>query len=37
MVHQWQDESKLALGHGADFRRKAVEVGITARAKRAVD
>ena len=37
MVHQWQDESGLPLGHGADFRRKALEVGITARAKRAVD
>ncbi len=37
MVHQWQDESKLPLGHGPDFRRKATEVGITARAKRAVD
>lgn len=37
MVHQWQDESKLPLGHGADFRRKAAEVGIVARARRAVD
>ena len=37
MVHQWQDESKLPLGHGADFRRKATEVGIIARARRAVD
>jgi hypothetical protein len=37
MVHQWQDESKLPLGHGADFRVKAGEVGITARARRAVD
>jgi len=37
MVHQWQDESKLPLGHGADFRSKAVEVGITARARRTVD
>lgn len=37
MVHQWQDESKLPLGHGADFRRKALEVGIVARAKRTVD
>jgi hypothetical protein len=37
MVHQWQDESKLPLGHGADFRRKAREVGITARATRTVD
>jgi hypothetical protein len=37
MVHQWQDESKLPLGHGPDFREKAREVGITARATRAVD
>jgi hypothetical protein len=37
MVHQWQDETKLPLGHGPDFRRKAREVGITARASRAVD
>lgn len=37
MVHQWQDESKLPLGHGADFRRKAAAVGIVARARRAVD
>jgi hypothetical protein len=37
MVHQWQDESRLPLSHGADFRRKAREVGITARATRAVD
>jgi hypothetical protein len=37
MVHQWQDESNLLLGHGADFRRKAAEVGIVARARRTVD
>jgi hypothetical protein len=37
MVHQWQDEMKLPLGHGSDFREKATEVGITARASRAVD
>jgi hypothetical protein len=37
MVHQWQDETKLPLGHGPDFREKAREVGITARAKRSVD
>jgi len=37
MVHQWQDESRLPLSHGADFRRKAREVGITARATRTVD
>jgi hypothetical protein len=37
MVHQWQDETKLPLGHGPDFRHKARAVGITARASRAVD
>ena len=37
MVHQWQDESKLPLDHGAEFREKASEVGITARATRTVD
>jgi hypothetical protein len=37
MVHQWQDEGGRPLGHGADFRNKAREVGITARATRAVD
>jgi len=37
MVHQWQDESKLPLGHGPDFRAKARQVGIVARAARAVD
>jgi hypothetical protein len=37
MVHQWQDESKLPLDHGEGFRAKAREVGITARAARAVD
>ena len=37
MVHQWQDESKLPLGHGPEFRAKAREVGIVARAARAVD
>ncbi len=37
MVHQWQDEMKLPLGHGPDFREKARAVGITARAKRSVD
>ena len=37
MVHQWQDEARLPLGHGSEFRRKAREVGITARASRAVD
>ncbi len=37
MVHQWQDESKLPLDHGSEFRLKARAVGITARASRAVD
>jgi hypothetical protein len=37
MIHQWQDETRRPLGHGADFREKAREVGITARAARAVD
>ncbi len=37
MVHQWQDETKLPLDHGADFRRKARDVGIKPRASRAVD
>jgi hypothetical protein len=36
MVHQWQDESSHVIDHGSDFRRKARELGITARAKRAV-
>ncbi|MEO8200339.1 MAG: SprT-like domain-containing protein, partial [Gemmatimonadota bacterium] len=34
MVHQWQVESGLPLTHGPDFRRKAREVGIEARAVR---
>jgi hypothetical protein len=37
MVHQWQDESRLPLGHGPEFRDKAEEVGIVARASRTVD
>jgi hypothetical protein len=37
MVHQWQDESKVPLGHGPEFRAKARHVGIVARAARAVD
>ena len=36
MVHQWQDEQHLPLGHGADFRRKAREVGALARASRTI-
>lgn len=37
MVHQWQDETGCPLDHGAHFRAKAREVGITARATRKVD
>ena len=36
MVHQWQDENGLPLDHGPHFRRKAREVGISARATRPV-
>lgn len=36
MVHQWQAETGLALDHGAEFRRKAREVGIRPRARREV-
>lgn len=32
MVHQWQDESDLPVGHGPGFRRKARAVGIEPRA-----
>jgi hypothetical protein len=34
MVHQWQEESGLPLDHGAEFRRKAREVGVTPSARR---
>jgi len=34
MVHQWQDENGLPLDHGQYFRRKAREIGISARATR---
>jgi len=37
MVHQWQDENGLPIDHGAHFRHKAREVGITARATRQVN
>jgi hypothetical protein len=37
MVHQWQDETGHPLDHGATFRRKAREVGITAAARRVVE
>jgi hypothetical protein len=36
MVHQWQDESGHPIDHGATFRRKAREVGITPSARRHV-
>ena len=36
MVHQWQDESGLSVDHGPVFRRKAREVGVIPRAKRAL-
>ncbi len=34
MVHQWQAETGRPVDHGAEFRRKAREVGITPRAVR---
>lgn len=37
MVHQWQQETGRPLDHGAEFRRKAREVGVAPRAKRPVD
>jgi hypothetical protein len=37
MVHQWQDENGLPVDHGAAFKRKAREVGISPRATRRVD
>jgi len=37
MVHQWQDENGLPIDHGQHFRRKARQVGISARATRRVD
>jgi hypothetical protein len=36
MVHQWQAETGEPLDHGPGFRRKATEVGIRPRAKRAL-
>ena len=36
MVHQWQHESGVPLDHGAGFRKKAREVGITPAARRDV-
>lgn len=37
MVHQWQDENGYPLDHSQVFRRKAREVGISARATRPAD
>lgn len=34
MVHQWQAETGRPVDHGTEFRRKAVELGITPRAVR---
>lgn len=36
MVHQWQAETGRPVDHGAEFRRKAQEVGIVPRARRMV-
>jgi hypothetical protein len=36
MVHQWQDEQGMPIDHGAGFRRKAREIGISPRARRTV-
>jgi hypothetical protein len=36
MVHQWQDETGRPIDHGATFRQKAREVGVTASARRTV-
>lgn len=36
MVHQWQDERGLRIDHGAAFRAKAREVGISPFARRTV-
>lgn len=36
MVHQWQDERGLDIDHGATFRAKAREVGISPYARRTV-
>ena len=34
MVHQWQDESGLAIDHGRSFKHKAREIGIAPCARR---
>ncbi len=36
MVHQWQDETSRPLDHGPAFRKKAKEVGVLPRARRAL-
>lgn len=36
MVHQWQHETGRSVDHGAEFRMKASEVGITPAARRDV-
>jgi hypothetical protein len=36
MVHQWQDETGQPIDHGAAFRAKAREVGVTPSARRAL-
>jgi hypothetical protein len=36
MVHQWQHETGAPIDHGAGFRRKCREVGITPAARRDV-
>lgn len=36
MVHQWQDETGRVVDHGAEFRRKCREVGITPAATRRI-
>jgi len=37
MVHQWQAETGRPLDHGAEFRRKAREVGIVPRARARIE
>jgi hypothetical protein len=36
MVHQWQAENGMPIGHGREFRRKAREVGVEPTARRVV-
>ncbi len=37
MIHQWQAESGRSVDHGAEFRRKAREIGVEPRAVRDVE